>query len=301
MANWHGLLKELQTSGSNYDILRREYLARLFKLTNRNIIVYYSGWLQKPEIKGSEVNDMDKLGLMTVIQGLDKNKGLDLFLHTPGGNTAATESIVEYLRSIFGTNIRAIIPQLAMSAGTMIACSAKEIILGKHSNIGPIDPQIGGLPAHGIIEEFQTAFNEILQNPNKALLWQPIIQKYSPTLIGECQKLIKWSNDMVSAWLKTGMFKDDVDADAKIATILSELGDHSLNLSHARHIGIAKCKEIGLKIIELESDNKLQEAILSVHHACIHTLSSTGATKIIENHKGIARIDLLQNVMIQQG
>jgi ClpP class serine protease len=49
---------------------------------------------------------------MTVIHNMDRSKGLDLLLHTPGGDIAATESIVDYLRSMFGTDIRAIIPQL---------------------------------------------------------------------------------------------------------------------------------------------------------------------------------------------
>lgn len=60
---------------------------------------------------------------------LKSKYGLDLILHTHGGQIAATESIVHYLRSIFGNNIRAFIPQLAMSAGTMIALSCKEIIM----------------------------------------------------------------------------------------------------------------------------------------------------------------------------
>ena len=79
---------------------------------------------------------------MTVIHQLDRDKGLDLILHTPGGDTAATESIVDYLHNMFGNNIRAIVPQLAMSAGTMIACSCKEIIMGLQSSLGPIDPQL---------------------------------------------------------------------------------------------------------------------------------------------------------------
>ncbi len=33
--------------------------------------------------------------------------------------------------------------------------------MGKHSSLGPIDPQIFGLPAHGIIEEFQRISTEI--------------------------------------------------------------------------------------------------------------------------------------------
>ena len=117
-------------------------------------------------------------------------EGLDLILHTPGGETAATESIVHYLYSMFGTNIRAIVPQLSMSAGTMIACACKEIIMGKQSSLGPIDPQFGNLPAHGIIEEFRRAYNEIKSDPSKIPLWQPIIAKYHPTLIGECEKAI---------------------------------------------------------------------------------------------------------------
>ena len=77
---------------------------------------------------------------MSVIHGLDKSKGLDLFLHTPGGDVGATESLIDYLHDSFGGDIRAIIPQIAMSGGTMIACSCKEIIMGKQSSLGPIDP-----------------------------------------------------------------------------------------------------------------------------------------------------------------
>ena len=88
------------------------------------------------------INSNDKIGFMTAIKGMDKSKGLDLFLHTPGGSIAATESLVKYLKSIFQNNIRAIVPQIAMSAGTMISLACKEILLGKHSCLGPIDPQV---------------------------------------------------------------------------------------------------------------------------------------------------------------
>ncbi len=125
--------------------------------TGRNVIVYYSGWLQKSGVPNSGINDADKNGLMTVIHGMDRKKGLDILLHTPGGEVAATESIVDYLHSMFDTNIRAIVPQLAMSAGTMIACACREIVMGKHSSLGPIDPQFRGIPAHGVVEEFQRA------------------------------------------------------------------------------------------------------------------------------------------------
>ena len=69
------------------------------------------------------INDNDKNGLMATVNGLGTSDGLDLILHTPGGDVGATESLIHYLRQKFGTNIRAIIPQLAMSGGTMMACA----------------------------------------------------------------------------------------------------------------------------------------------------------------------------------
>lgn len=139
MPNWSSLLKEINQLGSQYDILRRKYVKSLSNYTGRNTICYYSGWLQKPDIGPLlSVNDNDKNGLMTTINKLDESKGLDLILHTPGGDTAATESIVDYLWQKFDGNIRCFVPQMAMSAGTMIACSSKEIWMGKQSSLGPV-------------------------------------------------------------------------------------------------------------------------------------------------------------------
>lgn len=156
MPNWNYLLKEIANTPaegetSSADIVRRKYLSKLYNLTNRNTIAYYSGWLSKPKIEGVEITDEDKNGFMACIHKLDRDKGLDLILHTPGGDGAATESLIFYLREMFGHDIRAIVPQIAMSAGTIIACACKSILMGKHSNIGPVDPQFGGIPAIGII------------------------------------------------------------------------------------------------------------------------------------------------------
>lgn len=311
MPSWTELLKEIKDSGSTFDITRRKYMTQLFELTGRNVISYYSGWLQKGGQPGFGslpfgIDDNDKHGFMSCIYEMDKSKGLDLILHTPGGDTAATESIVQYLRSIFGSNIRAIIPQIAMSAGTMIACSCSEIVMGKHSNLGPIDPQFAGLPAHGVIEEFNRAKEEIQQNNAAIHIWQPIIAKYSPTLIGECEKAIRWSEEMVKEWLITGMFlqTDPTDAaeklecEAKAKTVIEELGSHDLTKSHARHYSLEQVKKIGLNVTALEDDQKLQDAVLSVHHAFILSLTDTSCFKIIENHLKVAVISAIKHQVI---
>lgn len=292
MADWSEILKELQQAGNSFDNIRRKYLRELSDYTGRNVIVYYSGWLQKQGNSNVIINDLDKNALMTTIRGLDRTKGLDLILHTPGGETAATESIIDYLCAMF-PDIRAVVPQLAMSGGTMIACSCDRILMGKHSSLGPIDPQFGGIPAHGLIEEFKKASEEIKADNSKIFVWQPILQKYNPTILGEAQKVIDWSEQIVSERLAQRMFKGMRDKNKKkkiITNIMKELGDHSLNLSHSRHLSAEKSKAIGLKVEDLESDQNLQEKVLSVHHAMMHTLAATLALKIVENQNGIAYI-----------
>ena len=179
-------------------------------MTGRNVIAYYSGWLHHPDYQVG-ISDTDMNGFMNAICGLDVSKGLDLILHTPGGGVAATESIANYLRNIFGDNIRGIVPQLAMSGGTVLSCACKEIIMGKQSSIGPIDPIIGGFSAYAVIEEFNEALEDVKKDPNTSLVWREIISQYSPTLVGECEKSIDWSGDITKNLLETGMFKDCED------------------------------------------------------------------------------------------
>ena len=76
MPNWNQILKEVQSAkraaNEAFDKVRRKYLARLYKHTKRNIIVYYSGWHQKEELSrqgfaGFSLDDADKNGFMAVI------------------------------------------------------------------------------------------------------------------------------------------------------------------------------------------------------------------------------------------
>ncbi|MCU1529766.1 MAG: ClpP class periplasmic serine protease [Frondihabitans sp.] len=301
MPSWPDVQTAVQQNGSPHDVIRRKFTSDLNLYTGRNVIIYYSGWLEKQNLisqgmTGFDINDGDKTGFMSTVYGLDRSKGLDLILHTPGGDIAACESLVDYLRSMFGTDIRVIVPQLAMSCGTMIALSAREIIMGKHSSLGPIDPQIGGIPAHGIIEEFDTAKREVAADPSTIPLWQPIIGKYNPTLVGEAAKAIKWSLDMVDDWMQTGMFAGRADRVAASKKVLDELGSHALTLSHSRHISLGKAKDLGIVVTALEDDARLQDLVLAIHHACTQTLTETAAFKIVENNNGVAVISVLGQV-----
>lgn len=87
----------LKRGAESFDTIRRKYLKSLYEHTGRNVIAYYSGW-QSKNVAGTEIRDEDKNGFMMAIHGLNRDLGLDLILHTPGGSISATHSIVTYLK-----------------------------------------------------------------------------------------------------------------------------------------------------------------------------------------------------------
>lgn len=281
MPSWTELLTQINAP---LDKLRKEYLKKLHEKTGRNVVAYYSGWLQKdPSLRGLSIVDADMNYFMSVFHKIDKRKGLDLILHTPGGDIAATEAIVSYIHRLFDGDVRCIVPQLAMSAGTMIACGCKEIIMGKQSSIGPFDPQLNGIPAYGVLEEFQQAAEEIKLAPEKIHLWQMIISKYHPSFIIECQNAISMSSEIVQKWLEKVMFSGDKRALKKAKKIVEKLNNHNDTKAHARHIDIETARKIGLKVSDLEADDELQDIVLTLHHSYIELFNQTKICKIVEN------------------
>lgn len=154
MPSWDEIINQVESAPNGViDITRKEYISKLAEIRGRNVICYYSGWLQDSQgVQETSLLDTDMTGFMTNVHELDRSKGLDLILHTPGGDLAAAEKLVDYLRDCFDGDIEAFVPHMAMSAGTMIACACKKIYMGRQSSIGPTDPQFNGIPAGGVLE-----------------------------------------------------------------------------------------------------------------------------------------------------
>lgn len=166
--------------------------------TKRNTILCATGWTTHLGIpvdpNMTSITDEDIEGLMEVIPGL-MGDNLDLILHSPGGWAEATEAFLSYLRMKF-INIRVIIPYAAMSAAPMLSCAANSIVMGKHSFIGPIDPQIvlqtqsGNQivsAAQAILDQFKLAKTEC-QDPTNFNVLYPILGSYGPALIQQYKR-----------------------------------------------------------------------------------------------------------------
>lgn len=296
MPSWNELLNKLESLGDEGPAwLQTEHQRSLQAVSQlrggRNVIFYATAFLQKPFVPANwlQITHEDINGFMSVMYGMDWSKGLTLFLHTPGGITNASETIVSYLTSKF-TDIEVVIPTFAMSAGTMISLSADRIIMGRQSQLGPIDPQMPVfgqfVSARAVVDQFERAKAEILQNVTTAHAWAPILQSIGPALLQEAQNALAYGETMVARWLEARMFKGLPDATQRAKDTAGHFNDASKHKSHGRRIDREEARQYNVVIEDLETNQALQEEILTAYH-CMTILFEKGpAAKVLLSHSG---------------
>lgn len=323
MATWGEVLVRVQESaeqrgplGPDLDGIREAYTRTLAEQSGRAVIVYASSWLTKGGVGAPSFNveSDDVHALMECCHGVTEDE-LDLVLHSPGGSPEAAEQIVNYLRTQF-SYIRAFVPLQAKSAATMIALGCDEIVLGLHSELGPIDPQIlVPVPegqrfgaAHAILRDFNRAKAEIGANVNDIAAWTPILRSYAGGMLDFCTQVIELSQDVVTGWLAEYMLSHEdagvplADRPGRARQIAEQFGSedsYARHRTHGRPIRVETLEQIdGLRIRRLESDAELQDAVLSIYHALDITFGGP-AIKIVENHLGNRKVRAMQQVTIQ--
>jgi len=297
MPSRNEILEEItKAKGGAQDTIRRKYLTKLSNYTDRDVIIVSSAFssmkVQNLPTFLISITNEDIQGFMSSLHGLKRDK-LDLILHSSGGSLEAAEQIVNYLRNKY-EHIRVIIPQNAMSAATMMACAADIIVMGKHSAIGPIDPQITipaatghfVAPAQSILDEFELAKKEIKNDPQTAPIWVRRLDKYPIGFLKVCENTINLSQEIVQKWLKMWMFKNDPKKREKAKTISEWLSKTNLHKTHGRPINMKEAESKGLIIERLEDDNEFQDKVLSVFHAAMATHLVSNCVKLIENQNG---------------
>ena len=263
---------------------------KIADISKRNVLYYASSFLQKPQVPGHYVslNPEDLNGFMAGMHGLDFDRDLLLILHTPGGLAEAAQTIMDYLRSKF-TRIDVVIPTYAMSAGTMIALGCDSIIMGRQSQLGPTDPQLvvgyQAYSAHAIISQFDEAKADIQRDPQSAAAWAPVLRSYGPALLQHARNAISFGQDLVERWLERHMFRDEDDPKAMAQQTAEHFGGGS-HASHGRRIDRTEAASRGIKIVALEENQDLQEAVLTLYHLSTIAFESTPAVKSVTNSIG---------------
>jgi ClpP class serine protease len=162
-----------------------------------------------PIIRYLDMNDSEDV--MRAIQLTDPHMALDLVLHTPGGLYLAATQIARALIGHKG-KVTVFVPHYSMSGGTLIALAADEIVMCPHSVLGPLDPQVEGLPAVSLlrvveqkpIEEIEDDTLILADIAKKAIAQQEqsvtrlLQERMGPALAEELSKKLtsgRWTHD----------------------------------------------------------------------------------------------------------
>lgn len=205
----------------------------------------------------------------------DEN-AISVILRTGGGSAETTERMVGVLRKHYGT-VNFVVPDLAMSAGTIFCMSGDRIYMDYGSSLGPIDPQVqlpdtGDLvPALGYIDKIAEIAKKKKLSPADVVMLKSIDLAKLALFEQGCDLSI----DLLKDWLVTYKFKDwkehrttnpgspvtDKERKKRAEEIAKELSNHRRWRSHGRNLDIEKLKSLRIEIDDYSDNDALRDAI----------------------------------------
>lgn len=231
-----------------------------------------------------EISDVD--GFTDLANNIPESEKIDVLIHSPGGRPDATERIVAILRNKFD-EVNFLIPHSAYSAATMLALSGNNIILHPSATLGPIDPQINGIPARSIKRGFEKVKRIIQEEGPEALpAYLPLIEKYSLDLLELCDDSEKLSKELVSSWLKQYMFKGETGKTKLIKKAVDFFSNYDKHLLHSRPLLFDKIQHFGLSISIAEPN--LQHLLWEAHILLNGFFNITAFVKVFESAHGVS-------------
>lgn len=160
--------------------------------------------------------------------------------------------------------------------------------MGAQSSLGPINCLLGGLGAAQIVEEFENAKKQIKLEPNTLIAWKVFLEKMQLGFITNCKYSAEMADEMLKKCLFQNMFKDKTEQDREnsLKKLRPLFVDYTKFKIHDRHINRETLKAVGLNINDLESDEELEDLVLSLHHLLWLTFERTQHSKIIATGAG---------------
>ena len=291
--DWHEYIENNRAkglSGQDLNDLRKKVYIDIESLRKRPLLVYASKFISpvpKESMGLVTINLEDVEGFTDLINSVDKkHRAVDILIHSPGGSPDATERIVEILRDRFD-EVHFLIPHSAYSAATMLALSGDSIVLHNSAILGPIDPQLDGIPVRSITRGFEKVKKQIQkEGPESLPAYVPLIEKYSIHLLEMCVDSEKLSRELVSDWLTKYMFKNDKRRTTTVKKAVKYFSNYDKHLIHSRPIFMKKAKELGLNI-EF-ADQKLKPLLWEAYVLLTGFFNISPFVKLYESNTGVS-------------
>ncbi len=199
--------------------IEKERGSRLITLIHRQEALSFMGI---PLRRYITLEDSERL--LRAIRFTPDDMPIDLVLHTPGGLVLASEQIARALKRHPG-KVTVMVPHYAMSGGTLICLAADEILLDENAMLGPIDPQIGQLPASSILRVMKD--KPIADVDDQTIIFADIAEKAIRQIEDTAAKLLDDKMDPdrareVARLLSKGQWTHD------FALVCSDIGEMGL-------------------------------------------------------------------------
>ena len=157
--------------------------SRVIAIIHRQEAMRFFGF---PIARYIDMDDAEKV--LYAIRTTPKEQQIDVILHTPGGLVIAALQIARALKA-HTRRVSVFVPHFAMSGGTLIALCADEIVMSPHAVLGPIDPQINGMPAASIIKV--AAEKPLSEVDDQTLIFADVCQKAIDQLRRQACELLR--------------------------------------------------------------------------------------------------------------
>lgn len=236
--------------------LRQLLIKDIEEDTGRDLIVYFTDC----DRSAATIDPTDDTYLTELLLNR-KRDGVDLFLETNGGLTDATEKICSLLRSC-APDLRVIVPRRAKSNGTVIGLCGHTLIMSATSELGPIDPSVGGVPVDFILKSPPGTIN-------------PIQFQVAVTALEQTKKLAKHL-------LSTGMMKESAD---KIDDTIVKLASRDHFHSHGSVLDCSEAKQLGLNVIEFDAKDPFWQKIWLLRTMYSYDCGRNSHSKLFESQK----------------
>jgi hypothetical protein len=286
----------MQFGQVNLFTLRAETFRRIELVTGRPLICYVAKTNNLAPGIPAYIDDDDLTGFSDMASAV-QGDAVDVFLASNGGSPEATERIVRLLRDRF-KNLRFIIASNAYSAATMMAFSGDEIVMDALGTLGPIDPQINGIPARAILRAFEEVEKRLkAEGPSALTAYMPLLSKYDLHTLEICKSAEELSKELARRWLGAYALKCD-EQDERVKTVVEFFGNYDAHKSHGRSIDREKARELGLPVTYTE-EAKLSDLVRSLRNQYELFFDKSAFYKLFEDARGTSWGRVAQSVTFQ--
>jgi hypothetical protein len=275
---------------------RKRQLERISALRGGRDVLVYAADLNKGNAGVSiSIDYSDILPISDQLANLTGRR-VDVIVETPGGDGAVAEDIVRLLRGKFD-EVCFVVPGYAKSAGTIIAMSGDDILMGPTSALGPIDAQLFWqgkvFSAEALLEGMEKIKKEVSTTGSLNKAYIPILQNISPGELQSAQNALDFARTLVKEWLVKYKFKDwsthastgqpvtDDEKRVRADEIAGQLRSHQRWLTHSKSIKIQDLREMRLRVTDYSAQADLGDAIQR-YYTLLQMTFATNIYKVIE-------------------